>query len=86
VGLDLSAANAAFGSFVNNPTLNAAQIRFVNMIIQYLSTNGVITAEKLFEPPFTEINDRGLLGVFNKEDAENIVHTLDYINQLAAAM
>lgn len=44
VGMDLTAANTAFSSFINSPSINASQIRFVNMIIQYLSTNGVITA------------------------------------------
>jgi type I restriction enzyme R subunit len=86
VGMDSEAANAAFTSFINNPSLNASQIRFVNMIIQYLSTNGMITADKLFEPPFTEINDNGLLGVFSKSDADAIVKTIDQINMHAIAL
>jgi type I restriction enzyme R subunit len=86
VGMDVTAANAAFSSFINNPTMNASQIRFVNMIIQYLSTNGVITADNLFEPPFTEINDNGLLGVFNSMEAEMITKTIDSINKLAKAL
>jgi len=85
VGMDQAAANAAFSNFINNPSMNASQIRFVNLIIQYLSTNGVITAEKLFEPPFTEINDAGLLGVFNNKEADSIVKTIEFLNQLALA-
>lgn len=86
VGMDQEAANAAFTGFINNPSLNASQIRFVNMIIQYLSTNGVITADKLFEPPFTEINDNGLLGVFSKSDAENIINLIAVVNERAEAV
>lgn len=86
VGLDISAANNAFSSFINNPSLNASQIRFVNTIIQYLSTNGVITADKLFEPPFTEINSNGLLGVFNHEAAESIVKTIEMISNKSIAV
>ena len=86
VGMDQAASNAAFSNFVNNPSMNAAQIRFVNLIIQYLNTNGVITADKLFEPPFTEINDKGLLGLFNKDDANNLVQTLESINRQALAI
>ncbi len=86
VGLEQTAARVAFSSFINNPSLNASQIRFVNLIIQYLTTNRIITTDKLFEPPFTELNDHGLLGVFNKKDADNIVRTLDSINQLAKVM
>lgn len=85
VGLELSAAHEAFSSFINNPTMNAAQIRFVNMIIQYLATNGVITADKLFESPFTEINDGGLLGVFSIKEAESIVRTIESVNKLSLA-
>ena len=84
--MDQAASNAAFSNFVNNPSMNAAQIRFVNLIIQYLNTNGVITADKLFEPPFTEINDKGLLGLFNKDDANNLVQTLESINRQALAI
>ena len=86
VGLELSAANEAFSSFINNPSLNSSQIRFVNMIIQYLTTNGVITAEKLFEPPFTEVNDNGLLGVFNQQDASDVVALIEYVNKRALAV
>jgi type I restriction enzyme R subunit len=86
VGMDQVAANTAFSSFINNPSLNATQIRFVNMIIQYLSTNGMITADRLFEPPFTELNDKGLLGVFNKDDADSIIRTLESINMQAIAI
>jgi type I restriction enzyme R subunit len=83
VGLDQTAANAAFSTFINNPSMNASQIRFVNMIIQYLTTNGVITADKLFEPPFTEISSNGLLGVFGQTMAQEVVHLIDGINQRA---
>jgi hypothetical protein len=46
----------------------------------------MITADKLFEPPFTEINDNGLLGVFSKSDADAIVKTIDQINMHAIAL
>jgi type I restriction enzyme R subunit len=81
--MDQTAANAAFSSFINNPSMNAFQIRFVNLIIQYFSTNGVITAEKLFEPPFTEINSNGLLGVFGQTQAQEVVQLINEINQKA---
>jgi type I restriction enzyme R subunit len=85
LGLDIEAANQAFSGFINNPSLNASQIRFVNLLIQYLTTNGVITAERLFQPPFTDISTNGLLGVFQGREAETIVRTIDSINQSAVA-
>ena len=86
VGLDQAAVNAAFGRFINNPSLNASQIRFVNLIIQYLSTNGIVETDKLFEPPFTEIANNGLLGVFNQQEAKEVVELIDTVNQKAVAV
>ena len=85
VGLDLEAANTAFSKFINNPSLNAAQIRFVNMIIQYLTTNGVIEADNLFEPPFTEISNQGILGVFSQQQATEVISLIEHINGKAKA-
>ncbi|WP_210489883.1 DEAD/DEAH box helicase family protein [Rufibacter aurantiacus] len=82
VGLDLNSAREVFSKFINNPTLNAQQIRFMDMIIQYLTTNGVIEAEKLFEPPFTEISG-GLLGVFNSDQANELVTLIGQVNSYA---
>ena len=61
--------------------MNASQIQFVNLIIQYLTTNGVITAEKLFEPPFTEINSNGLLGLWGQTLAQEVVMLIEKIKQ-----
>jgi type I restriction enzyme R subunit len=86
VGLEQEAVNKAFSSFINNPSLNSAQIRFVNLIIQYLSTNGIVEVEKLFEPPFTEISNQGLLGVFNQVQAAEVVELINKVNHLAEAV
>lgn len=85
VGLDLEAANTAFSKFINNPSLNASQIRFVNMIIQYLTTNGMIEADNLFEPPFTEISNQGILGVFSQQQATEVISLIEHINGKAKA-
>lgn len=83
VGMDQSATNEAFSKFINNPSLNASQIRFVNMIIQYLTTNGVIEADNLFEPPFTELSNQGILGIFNNQDTKEIISLIDSIRSNA---
>lgn len=84
VGMDIQATRTAFSKFINNPALNPQQIRFVDMIIQYLSTNGIIDIEKLFEPPFTDISSHGLLGVFNKDQVDDLVRTINLVNEAAA--
>ena len=55
------------------------------MIIQYLATNGKIEAERLFEPPFTEVADNGILGVFDDRQAREVVALMEEINQKAYA-
>jgi type I restriction enzyme R subunit len=83
VGLDQDSVNQAFSRFINDPSLNSTQIRFLNMIVQYLSTNGYLSSDKLFEPPFTEISSHGLLGVFNTTVAGEVVSILDDVNEKA---
>ena len=57
VGLDMTAAKAAFAEYLNNVNLDADQIYFVNQIIEYIVQNGVMKdMSVLQESPFT---DRG---------------------------
>ena len=57
VGLDMTAAKAAFTEYLNDVNLDADQIYFVNQIIEYIVRNGVMKdMSVLQEPPFT---DRG---------------------------
>lgn len=83
LGLDVNAAKEVFGNFLSNANLNPTQIHFINIIIDYLSVNGTIDKQLLFERPFTEINDQGLTGVFSMEQAGTIVKIIDTINKNA---
>lgn len=57
VGLDMSAAKAAFADFLNDVSLDSRQIYFVNQIVEYIVHNGVMKdLSVLQEAPFT---DRG---------------------------
>jgi len=57
VGLDMTAAKAAFSEYLNDVSLDSDQIYFVNQIIEYIVRNGVMKdMSVLQEPPFT---DRG---------------------------
>ena len=38
-------------------------------IITYLTKNGTIEPSMLFESPFTDMSDQGLLGIFEDGDA-----------------
>ncbi|WP_212001834.1 DEAD/DEAH box helicase family protein [Chitinophaga sp. HK235] len=81
VGLDREAVNKVFNSFIQSVNLNANQIRFIDNIIDYLSENGRIEPEKLVEPPFTEINDMGVFGIFDKVRVNELIQIINELNE-----
>lgn len=83
LGLDVKAAQQAFADFLQVGNLKADQMTFINNIITYLTKNGTIDKRMLFEPPFTNVNDQGLLGVFDDADAGKIIRIIDGINENA---
>jgi type I restriction enzyme R subunit len=56
VGLDREAASEAFGEFLHNSTYSAAQIRFIDQVVSYLTQNGSMDPGLLYEPPFTDLH------------------------------
>ena len=55
VGLDMSAAKAAFSEYLNNVNLDSRQIYFVNQIVEYIVHNGMMKdLSVLQESPFTD--------------------------------
>jgi type I restriction enzyme R subunit len=79
IGLDVNAAKLAFGEFLSRANLRADQIRFIDLIITHLTVNGLIDKRMLAEPPFTEVNDQGIFGVFGEEDQDRIISIVDRI-------
>jgi len=80
VGLDIAAAQDAFADFIQAGTLSANQMTFINTIIAYLTKNGIIDKTMLFESPFTNIHDQGLLGVFDDAEATKVIKLIDRVN------
>ena len=81
--MDKEAAQDAFSNFIQSENLSGNQITFVDTIISYLTKNGTIDKSMLFEPPFTNINDQGLLGFFDDAAATKIISIVDEINRNA---
>ncbi len=66
VGVDRQAVNEAFSKFLSDEKLNINQIRFVNLIIDYIVTNGNIEDNRvLMEEPFRSL---GSIIVLFKDD------------------
>ncbi len=85
VGLDRQEAKRAFNDFLDGQRYNSNQIEFVNMVIDYLTKNGVMDAALLYQPPYTNYNSSGLSGIFPDEEATKIVEILTEIRLNAAA-
>lgn len=85
VGLDRQAALEAFSQFLDEAAYSSSQIRFVNLIIDHLTVNGMIEPGMLYEPPFTGLHTEGVDGLFASQDAQAIVDKVVAINQALEA-
>ena len=79
------AAKLAFNQFLSGGTATANQVEFVNMIVDFLTENGVMEPKMLYESPFTDKNPRGPEGVFSSLQVDQLVAVLTDIRQRAAA-
>ena len=64
VGMDRAVAQQAFSRFLSDSSLNADQMRFVELIIEQLTSRGVMNDAALYEAPFTQIHHEGPEALF----------------------
>jgi type I restriction enzyme R subunit len=83
IGLDTKAAQDAFSEFLQAGNLRADQMTFIQNIITYLTKNGTIEPSMLFESPFTDMNDQGLIGIFEDNEAHKVINIIERINENA---
>jgi type I restriction enzyme R subunit len=84
IGLDREAAKRAFDGFLAGKTLTANQIHFVNLVIDYLTQSGWMSAAQLYESPFTDFSPKGVEGVFGLDQVLQMVGILNDIRERAA--
>ncbi len=77
IGLDQAAAQSAFNEALAGKTLSAQQIRFVEMIVDYLTATGRMEPGLLYAPPFTDTAPNGVSDIFGVADVERIVEVID---------
>jgi type I restriction enzyme, R subunit len=85
IGLDREAAKAAFGEFLSETAFTDRQIRFINLIIDDLTRNGVFELGRLYAQPFTNLAATGPEELFDPSAAEKVISIIDKINANAAA-
>ena len=84
VGLDRAAAKEAFGQFLGKQTYNADQINFIDLIVSDLTQNGVVTASRFYESPFTDITPQGPQQLFSPDQIDELTRVLDGVRGNAA--
>lgn len=70
VGLEPDAVKEAMTDFIAGTTLTAAQLDFVNMIVQHLTRNGVMEVGQLYESPFSSLAPAGPEQLFREEELD----------------
>lgn len=83
-GLDRPAAKAAF-SQITGSSLTASQMEFIDLIIDHLCESGTIDPARFYESPFTDLDARGIKGVFDPPQIRSVVEVVQFIHDTAAA-
>ncbi|MDD7984696.1 DEAD/DEAH box helicase family protein [Lentisphaera marina] len=69
IGVNREKVEELFSNFIEKyPSLNAHQVRFLDMLQQYIAEHGAIKINKLWEKPFTVLNNEGIDGIFKREE------------------
>lgn len=77
VGMNIQAVEDHFKSFLHqHPKLTAQQVKFMNLLKNYIAQHGSIKIDTLYEAPFTGISHEGIDGVFKTEDVDDLITVL----------
>ncbi|MCX2782239.1 DEAD/DEAH box helicase family protein [Microbulbifer thermotolerans] len=77
IGLDPEAIEEHFKGFLHtHPTLTAQQVRFMNLLKNYIAQHGSIVIDKLYDAPFTSVSHEGIDGVFTTDDVSELIAVL----------
>jgi type I restriction enzyme R subunit len=83
VGLDRNAAKELFAEFLAEGTHTATQIRFINELIDELTSRGVMDPVRLYDPPYSDLAPMGPEALFSSEEAGEIFDLLSLIQERA---
>lgn len=84
-GLDRGAAKGAFSAFVTQHELTADQTEFLDLVIDSLTETGIVDPTVFYESPYTDLDDMGIAGVFNRGQAQEIISIVRALNDAVAA-
>ena len=65
----------SFAQFIQiHPTLTTTQLKFLDLLKNYIIDNGDISKKDLIQAPFTVIHPSGIRGVFTPSEIDEILH------------
>ena len=83
VGLDRAAAKQAFAKFLDDKRYSANQIRFVEMVIDYLTDHGTIEVSRVYDSPFTSVAPEGPEAIFVDDDLDKFFEIVKHFHNTA---
>jgi len=83
VGLDRAAAKRAFAKFLDDKRYSVNQIRFVEMVIDYLTEHGTVTERRVYESPFISVAPEGPDAIFVPNDVDEFFEIVKHLHNTA---
>ena len=72
-------------TFFNEKNATSSQLAFVKLLIESLTVDGAISAERLYESPFTSVSATGPDSIFSPAMVEQLFATIKVIRERAVA-
>ncbi|NOT13768.1 MAG: DEAD/DEAH box helicase family protein [Methylococcaceae bacterium] len=85
VGLERNAAVEAMSEFLNDSTATASQLTFIKLIVECLTSNGMISDDLFYQSPFTDYAPTGPEGMFSPAKITQLNMLIQDIRQRAVA-
>lgn len=82
IGMDEASVLKEFSEFLNSFQLRPDQTEFIKRIVTHFAQNGIIELKELAKPPYTDLNDQGLFGIFNDERQDKVIEIVEKINSV----
>ena len=83
VGIDRNAAKELFADYLAEGTHSVIQIRFIDAVIDELTSKGSMESSRLYDPPFSDLAPTGPEDLFPIEEAGRIFDLLSLIRERA---
>lgn len=72
----------AIGSVVRR---GEGQVEFLDMVIDSLTETGFVDPATFYESPFTDFDDMGIAGIFDRDQTKEIIRIVQHLNEVVAA-